>query len=293
VKAASVSVAAGCTSSVGSAGWARSRRDALGSGSGRPTSGAETAALVRQSYALQLRRAEEELARSGADGTAEWCVGLHGTEEVPSVSLEVDKHGYPSVGFDSRRGDEFDAGSEHPFVRRREVTHPQEEADATRKLLPDDPYLKVPVRASQQDAGRGAAGSHDDPALGAAVVRERRLVFHEIEPQHAHEEIDRRFVLSNDEGNELEVRHVRPVLAIVPVRTTYRAPGRACSVLSNAPGQLTLADPSSDRVHNIGRPLSGAGRLRPPRSAPPRAREAVARSFLDFRGLAAQYPLSH
>jgi CPA1 family monovalent cation:H+ antiporter len=33
--------------------------------------GAETAALVRQSYALQLRRAEEELAKGGADGTAE------------------------------------------------------------------------------------------------------------------------------------------------------------------------------------------------------------------------------
>ena len=33
--------------------------------------GAETAALLRQSYELQLRRAEEELGRDGGDGTTE------------------------------------------------------------------------------------------------------------------------------------------------------------------------------------------------------------------------------
>jgi len=45
----------------------------------------DAAALVRQSYALQLRRAEEQLAREGADATAETAAPAPPTDGDSSV----------------------------------------------------------------------------------------------------------------------------------------------------------------------------------------------------------------
>jgi hypothetical protein len=50
-------------------------------------------------------------------------------------------------------------------------------------------------------------GSHDDPALWAAIVRQRRRVFYQLEPKHVNEEVNRGVVVLHDKGDEFKMRH--------------------------------------------------------------------------------------
>ena len=61
------------------------------------------------------------------------------------------------------------------------------------------------VGACEQDARIASSRTHDDPAFRAAVVRQRRNILHELEPEDIHEEVDRRLVLAHNQRDEMEV----------------------------------------------------------------------------------------
>ena len=96
-------------------------------------------------------------------------------------------------------------------IRRPEILDAQEEPDAAGELLSDDCVLMIAVGAREQNAGRPVARSNDNPTLGAAIVRQCRQVFYEIEAQAVHEKVDRRLVVAADEGHELKVFHAASV----------------------------------------------------------------------------------
>jgi hypothetical protein len=73
--------------------------------------------------------------------------------------------------------------------------------------LADRALLCVAIGASEHDARFAAFRLHNHPALGAPVVGRRRHIFDDDKVEDAHEEIDRRVVVRNDEREERELRH--------------------------------------------------------------------------------------
>jgi len=55
--------------------------------------------------------------------------------------------------------------------RRLEIVNTEKQPDATSELLAGDAHLVIAVSAGKEDAGLASTGSHDDPALWAAIVR--------------------------------------------------------------------------------------------------------------------------
>ena len=92
------------------------------------------------------------------------------------VSLDIQEYRHLSIRFNARGGDEPDARSDHPRVHRFEIINAEEETDPT-------------------------GGANNDPAFWATVIRQRRNVFHEFELQDIQKEIDRWFVLSDNQGD--------------------------------------------------------------------------------------------
>ena len=157
------------------------------------------------------------------------------SQRLPAMSTNTATRPYGSV-----RGndDELDTRGHHPFERSLEVVDAQEEPDPSGRLLPDRRRLVVAVGASEQDAGLGAGRANDDPSFRAAVVRQRRGVLDQFEPEHIDEELDRRVVLLDDDRDQPDVRHV-------------------CAAVRSVSGS---AAGSADHVH---RPVAGAvGRSR-------------------------------
>jgi hypothetical protein len=72
-------------------------------------------------------------------------------------------------------------------------------------LVPDRVALTRSVGTRQQDAGRPARRPHDDPPLRTTVVRRRRCVIDQLEAKDADEELDRRVVVVDDDGGEVDV----------------------------------------------------------------------------------------
>jgi hypothetical protein len=126
-------------------------------------------------------------------------------QQVPTVSLDVQEYCHLSIGLDARGADESDPGRDHPCVCCLEIVDTEEQADTAGELLADDRHLMLAVRACEQNAGPASGGTNNDPAFWPAIVRQRRDVFYELELQDAYEEINCRVVLSNDQGNQLEV----------------------------------------------------------------------------------------
>ena len=83
-------------------------------------------------------------------------------------------------------------------VSRFEIINPQEETDPAGKLFAHGRDLTLAISAREQDARRRAGRANHDPAFRPAVVGEGRHVFHELELQDVHKEIDRRVVLSHN-----------------------------------------------------------------------------------------------
>jgi hypothetical protein len=117
-------------------------------------------------------------------------VGRMVTQEVPTVSFQVKEHRQPPVRLVARRRDETYVRGNHALVSGIEVTDAQEQPNAARELLPDDAGLVIAVSARKENSGLPSAGSNDDPAFWAAIVGERRRVFHQLKLKHIHEKAD-------------------------------------------------------------------------------------------------------
>lgn len=91
----------------------------------------------------------------------------------------------------------------------KEVINSQEEAHPPRELVADGAALTLPIRASEQDAGPCPRRPDHDPPLRAPVIGQRWRVFHQIEPEHANEELDRRVVLVHHDRHKFEVHAKR------------------------------------------------------------------------------------
>ncbi len=90
-------------------------------------------------------------------------------------------------------------------MRLGEVVDPQEEPDPSGELASDDGTLLVPVGECQQDAGHRTGRPDDDPPLRSTVVGRRRRVLDQLEADAVDEEGDRRVVVVDDDGHELDV----------------------------------------------------------------------------------------
>jgi hypothetical protein len=106
-----------------------------------------------------------------------------------------------------RRRDESHARCDHALIGGLEVVHAEEQPNATSELLADDAGLVIAVSAREEDTRLASPGSHDDSALWATIVRQRRRVFHQRELKHVNEEVDRGVVVPHHEGDEFEIRH--------------------------------------------------------------------------------------
>jgi len=143
------------------------------------------------------------------------CILLSGaigaTKQVPTVAFNIKEYRHLSIRLNARRGNESYARGDHPRVRHFEIINAQEETDPARELIADGRFLALAIGAREQNARATADGAHNDPALGPTVIRQRRNVFHELELQDIHKEIDRWLVLPHDQGNQLKLRHqLRP-----------------------------------------------------------------------------------
>lgn len=61
------------------------------------------------------------------------------------------------------------------------------------------------IGACEENARHTTNGTNHDPAFRATIIRQRRNVLHKLELQDIHEEVDRRLVLSHNQGDELKV----------------------------------------------------------------------------------------
>jgi hypothetical protein len=142
-----------------------------------------------------------------------------------------------------RRSHEPDPGGDHPAVGVIEILDLEEETDPARGLLPDDGSLVLSVRSGQQQASGGAGRPYRNPPLRASVVRQREGILDELETQCAGEEIDRRVILVDHDGDEAEMHRDsieqgcladgggRPVLRTAGARSSDRGPCEAAAVV--------------------------------------------------------------
>ena len=131
------------------------------------------------------------------------------SEQIPSVSGDVEEDGDPAVELGARLADKLHAGQSHPSAGGLEVVHSQEESDSASALFPDYGPLIVTVGPSEQDSCLPPRWSHHDPALGASVVGQRRRVLDELKVEHLDEELDRRVIVVHHDRDEFDERHSR------------------------------------------------------------------------------------
>ena len=65
----------------------------------------------------------------------------------------------------------------------------------------------VAVGTGQQEACLGVGGPDHNPPLGPAIVGERRRIVDKFESKDINEELDRRVVVVNDDGDQFQKRH--------------------------------------------------------------------------------------
>ena len=126
-------------------------------------------------------------------------------EQIPPIAGDVHPHRDPSVLLVARLADELHAGRRHTPVGLGEVVDPQEEADPSGVLSPDDGALLVPVRTRQQDAGGRARRADHHPPLRPTVVGRGRRVLDQLEAHAVDEEGDRLVVVVDDHGDERDL----------------------------------------------------------------------------------------
>jgi hypothetical protein len=125
--------------------------------------------------------------------------------QVPSVALTIQEYGDLTIRLNTGGRDKSDASRDHPRVHHLEVIDAKEEAHSARELLSNNGGLVFAVRASQQQAGTTTNRAHYNPAFRATVIGQRGNVFHELELQDVHKEVDGRLILSHHQSNQLNV----------------------------------------------------------------------------------------
>jgi hypothetical protein len=139
------------------------------------------------------------------DRKREWRSVPGRTKQIPAVPFNIQEYRDLSIGFDAWCGEKLDARPDHPRVHRIEVIDAKEETDPAGKLVSNDCRLTLAIGAREQNASVTTGGTDDDPTLRAAVIRQRRNILYEIEPEDIHEEVDRWLVLAHNQGDEMEV----------------------------------------------------------------------------------------
>ena len=107
----------------------------------------------------------------------------------------------------------------------------------------------VAVGAGQQEACLRVGWPDDNPPLGPAIVGERRRIVDKFESKDTSEELDRRVIVVNDDGDQFQKRHRRslPRARDVPFTSTRRS-GRYCAdwVIGAAATSISCLSEKSD-----------------------------------------------
>jgi len=161
---------------------------------------------MRSHWFTPTLAAYQRRGRCGADRTAELDVREVRSPAGPSGCPRDPGIRDASVRLDARLGQELDACGRESRVDRVEVIDAKEQANAAGELRSGDRDL-LPIGARQQHAGLRTTRTDHHPAFRPSVIRGRRDVLDELEPEHLDEELNRRVVLPNDERHEVKVRH--------------------------------------------------------------------------------------
>lgn len=148
-----------------------------------------------------------------------------GAEEVPPVAGDVEEDRDPAIGLGPWFPDEGDTGPGHPSVSGVEVVDTEEEPDPAGYLVTDSGTLVFSVGARERNPGLGTRGPHDDLPLGSPVIGQRWGVLDEVEAEYVAEERDRRVVVIDNQGNQVDLHHgsVRGVDSCSPLARTTTA----------------------------------------------------------------------
>ena len=101
---------------------------------------------------------------------------------VPAVPFKIEKHCKSTVLLTARRRDELYASGDHALVDSSEVVDAQEHTTRPANCRPALPMLFA-VSTREQNTCLASAGTNHDPSLWAAIIGQRRSVFHELELQ--------------------------------------------------------------------------------------------------------------
>jgi len=129
------------------------------------------------------------------------------SQEVPAIPLEIQKHGQSAIWLIARRRDEPHTCGNHTLISPIEIIDAQEHTDATRKLLAHNACLLFAVRTREQNACLASIWTNHNPTLRAAIIGQRRRVFHQLELQDVNEEADSRIVVPDHQSDEFKMRH--------------------------------------------------------------------------------------
>lgn len=88
----------------------------------------------------------------------------------------------------------------------------QKEPNSARGLISNRRSLRLSIGLGQQDARLCVRWANDNPALRPAVVGERGRIFDQFELQGIDEEANGGVVVGDDDGDELEMRHLLGLL---------------------------------------------------------------------------------
>jgi hypothetical protein len=94
----------------------------------------------------------------------------------------VEEHGKAALGLVARLLNELDAMVEHPSRSCLEVVDTKEQPNSTCVLAADGIDLSLAVGLSEEQPGLRLRRSDDNPTLRTAIVRGRRRVLNEVEP---------------------------------------------------------------------------------------------------------------
>jgi len=129
------------------------------------------------------------------------------TEQIPAVAFQIKKDSDFAVRLDARPRDKANPSIYHSLIQLIEVFDPQEQTDTSAELLSDYVNLMFAISACKDDTCLGSGWPDDDPAFRTAIIRERRCVFGQLEPEYVDEEPNSGFILPHNECHQCKIRH--------------------------------------------------------------------------------------
>ena len=125
---------------------------------------------------------------------------------------------------------------EHPSLSSLEVVDTKEQPDSTCVLVADGIDLSIAVGLGEEQAGLRLRRSDDDPTLRTSIVRGRRRVLDEIEPQCIDEEADGVVVVLDDQRRVLDVHSWSPQAIAGLISEQTEAATRRAELVSSSVG---------------------------------------------------------